>query len=275
MIVQFRDDECISVYRMASESSTPAEVGFDDSGIEIWADGADPAWMQSLAKDPRIFGFTTNPSLVRAAGISDYAAFGRAAVRAAAGKPVCIGVFSDTLAGIERQALRIATWGPQVWTKVPIMTTSGESCVSLIGDLCRAGVQVNATAVLTVGQVELLARHLPEDANVIVSVFAGRIADTGRDPIPLLRDCKKLLVGHANARLLWASAREVLNLLHSRQAGCDAITMPQLLLRKLDLIGKDLDLFSQETVAMFRRDAIEAGLYLPGDCGCDLSPRDA
>ena len=230
------------------------------SRIKIFADGASVASMRESAKDPRIQGFTTNPTLMRKAGVTDYRAFAREVLQAITDKPISFEVFADDIGGMRRQALEIATWGSNVYVKVPVTTTRRESTTGLVRELSRAGVKVNVTAICTLGQTRSMAEALEGGAPSVISVFAGRIADTGLDPVPIMREAGEIC--HRNGRgieLLWASPREILNVLQAIDAKVDIITLTDDLTKKLDLLGKDLDDYSLETVQMFQRDAASAG----------------
>lgn len=223
--------------------------------VRLFCDGADLASIAETASYPWIQGFTTNPTLMRRAGVQDYEAFARALLRAVPDRPVSLEVFADEEAEMEMQALTMATWGPEVNIKIPVTNCAGHFLGPLIQRLALAGVTVNVTAVMTLGQVAAIAAVLPPECDAIVSVFAGRIADTGIDPVPVMRAAKELLRERTRAQLLWASPRELLNLFQADEAGCDIITVPPEMLRKLGLLGKDLAAYSRETVEMFHRDA--------------------
>ena len=231
--------------------------------LKIFADGAALAPMLELAKNPRIAGFTTNPTLMRKAGISDYRAFAREVLAAIRDKPISFEVFADEWADMKRQAREIATWGDNVYVKIPITNTRREPAAPLIRELTNVGVKLNVTAICTLDQVRETAQALRGGAPSVVSVFAGRIADTGRDPIPLMREaltiCREAGRG---IELLWASPRELLNIVQAAEIGCDIITVTNDVLAKLPTIGKDLATFSLETVQMFHRDATAAGFQL-------------
>jgi transaldolase len=227
--------------------------------IKIFADGADIAGMKAMAAKPWIKGFTTNPTLMRKAGISDYKAFAREAIAALPDRPISFEVFADEFDEMEAQAREIAAWGPHVNVKVPITNSRGLSSVPLCGKLSKAGVVLNVTAIFTHAQVQALAEALDPAVPSIISVFAGRIADTGVDPEPHMRQCRTLLAKLPKAELLWASPREALNLVHAARSGCQIITMTNDLLAKVEAFGKDLGVFSLETVQMFRKDAVAAG----------------
>lgn len=223
--------------------------------IKVFADGADLAAISKLSEQPLIKGFTTNPTLMRKAGVSDYRTFAHAVLGVVSDKPVSFEVFADDFDGMREQALEIARWGPNVNVKIPVTNTKGESSEALIRTLSRRGVSLNVTAVFTLDQVRRVVAALDPGVPAIVSVFAGRIADTGRDPIPIMRACKAALAGLPKAELLWASPRELLNVFHAQESGADIITMTPDMLAKLKGIGKDLTEFSRETVEMFYSDA--------------------
>jgi len=231
--------------------------------IKIFADGASLPQMLESARDARIRGFTTNPTLMRKAGVSDYKAFALEALAAITDKPISFEVFADDFSEMRRQAQDIATWGKNVYVKIPITTTRRESAVPLVAELSHAGVKLNVTAICTLEQVRATADALRGGAPSVVSVFAGRIADTGRDPMPIMREALAACrAAGTNVELLWASPREVLNIVHAIEVRCDIITVTPDLLKKLELFGKDLGEFSLETVQMFHRDAASAGYVL-------------
>lgn len=227
--------------------------------VKLFADGADLAGIKEMAANPAIKGFTTNPTLMRKAGITDYRAFALQVLAAIGGRPISFEVFADDFAAMEAQAREIASWGPNVNVKIPVTTTRGEFCGALIETLSRAGVQLNVTAVMTVDQVERIASHLAPETAAIVSVFAGRIADTGVDPVPLMAEAVRVLKSRPKAELIWASPRELLNIFQADAIGCHIITATNDILKKLTLVGKDLEQYSLETVEMFWRDATAAG----------------
>jgi len=233
-----------------------------DLKIKIFADGADKAGMLELYRSPIIRGFTTNPTLMRKAGIRDYEAFARDILAAIPDRPISLEVLSDEFAEMRRQALKIAAWGDNVYVKVPITNTRAESSLPLAADLARAGVKLNVTALTTVEQVAGTAAALRGGPPAIVSVFAGRVADAGVDPVPLMREAVRIASASPNVEVLWASPREILNVLQADAVGCHIITVTHDLLKKLPLLGKDLTEFSLDTVKMFRRDALEAGYQL-------------
>ncbi|MES1164616.1 MAG: transaldolase [Verrucomicrobiota bacterium] len=231
--------------------------------IKIFADGASLPSMLESARDPRIAGFTTNPTLMRKAGITDYRAFAKEVLAAIRDKPISFEVFADDIPEMRRQAREIATWGANVYVKIPVTNTLRESTGSLVKELAAAGVKLNVTAICTLEQVRDVARALAGGAPSVVSVFAGRIADTGRDPIPLMKEALQVCRAAApSAELLWASPRELLNIVQAAEMGCDIITVTPDLLKKLELVGKDLAEFSLETVQMFFKDAQAAGFVL-------------
>jgi transaldolase len=226
--------------------------------IKLFSDGADLASIVALSANPWIRGFTTNPSLMRKAGVVDYERFGREVLAAIPDRPVSLEVFADTPAEMEAQAMAIAGWGKNVNVKIPVTNQAGEFMGPVIQRLSQAGVAVNVTAILTIAQVEAVAEVLAPATPAIVSVFAGRIADTGIDPVPVMQQAVKMLASRPHAELLWASPRELLNIFQANDAGCHIITVPPEILQKLSLIGKDLTDYSRETVSMFYRDACAA-----------------
>lgn len=234
-----------------------------DLSIHLYADGADRAGILDLYAKPYIKGLTTNPSLMKKAGIKDYEAFAKDILQTVTAKPISLEVFTDDLTDMKRQALKIASWGANVYTKIPITNSRGESSVPLIGDLTRAGVKVNVTAILTLAQVRAVAAALQPDVPAVVSIFAGRIADTGVDPMPIMREARAVLTPLPRAELLWASVREVLNILQADATGCDIVTVTHDILAKAQtMLEQDLSDLSLDTVRMFARDAREAGFQL-------------
>jgi transaldolase len=230
--------------------------------VQIFADGADKDTMLEMLKNPLIQGFTTNPSLMRKAGVSDYAAFARDVLSEIKEHPISFEVIADDFAEMERQALKIASWGDNVFVKVPVSNTRGEPALDLICRLSRRGIQLNVTAVFTLEQVRNVGSALRSDTPAYVSVFAGRVADTGRDPVPLMEAALSYLRPLEKTRLVWASPRELLNVFQADAIGCHVITLTGDLLKKLSVIGKDLQDYSRETVTMFHRDAESSGLSL-------------
>jgi transaldolase len=234
-----------------------------DLKIKIFADGADKAGMLQLNANPLIQGMTTNPTLMRKAGLADFEAFAKDILQSITVKPISFEVFSDEFSEMRRQALKINGWAKNVYVKIPITNTRGESSLSLVRDLAREGVKLNVTAMLTQEQVAGVAQALNPRAPAVVSVFAGRIADTGVDPMPHLREAKKTLAGLPQAELLWASVREVLNIFQADACGCDIVTVPHDILNKaLKLAGIGLKEMSLDTVKMFAADAKAAGFTL-------------
>ena len=230
----------------------------DNLNVKIFADGADLDGIRKLAQNPLIKGFTTNPTLMRKAGVSDYAAFAQDILSVIGGAPVSFEVFADEFDEMEAQALEIASWGDNVYVKIPITNTRGETSVPLVERLSAQKVQVNVTAMMTLDQVRHVAEALHEETPAVVSVFAGRIADTGRDPVPLMAEAVKIMRAKPKAELIWASPRELLNIFQADSVGCHIITATNDILKKLPLAGKDLDHYSLETVEMFHRDATAA-----------------
>jgi len=233
-----------------------------DLKVKIFADGADKAGMLEMYRHPHIRGFTTNPTLMRKAGVNDYAAFAQDLLKCIPDRPLSFEVFSDDIAEMERQALKISKWGTNVYTKIPITNTKGESCVGLVRRLSQAGVKLNVTAMLPLDQVRDISAALAGGPSSFVSVFAGRIADTGRDPVPLMAAAMEMLAPYPNEELIWASCRELLNILQADSIGCHIITVPNDVLKKLDLVGRDLRDYSLDTVKTFRKDAVGAGYTL-------------
>jgi transaldolase len=229
---------------------------------KIFADGADKAGMLEMYKNPLIKGFTTNPTLMRKAGITDYEAFAKDIISHIPDRPISFEVFSDDFPEMHRQALKIASWGENVYVKIPVTNTKGESTCDLIHELAHAGVKQNVTALMTLEQVEDVVAVLSHGPSAYVSVFAGRIADTGRDPLPLMRSALDVLRPYPQLELIWASPRELLNVFQSHDIGCHIITATPDIIKKMSLVGKNLEEFSLETVQMFRDDAVKAGFTL-------------
>jgi transaldolase len=237
--------------------------GLESLKIKIFADGADLEGMISLYRNPLIKGLTTNPTLMRKAGVEDYESFAKDALAFIKDKPISFEVFSDEFAEIKRQALKIRDWQQNVYVKIPITNSRGESSIPLIRELAAAQVQLNVTAILTLKQVREVAGALRPDIPAVVSVFAGRIADTGKNPESIMRASKELLADLLKTDLLWASVREVLNILEADKCGCDIVTVPHDILNKaLKLVGMDLQALSLDTVKMFAQDAEKAGFKL-------------
>jgi len=230
--------------------------------VKLFADGADLAGMKEMAANPMIKGFTTNPTLMRKAGVADYKAFAHDVLKAIPDRPVSFEVFADDFATMESQALEIASWGRNVNVKIPVTNTKREFSGALIERLSKAGVQLNVTALLTLEQVKAVTERLSAETPAIISVFAGRIADTGRDPVPLMADAVKVMKARPKAELIWASPRELLNIFQADAIGCHIITATNDILKKLSLVGKDLGQYSLETVDMFHKDASAAGFTI-------------
>src|SRR5476651_1311296 len=235
----------------------------NDLKIQIYADGADKAGILELYAKPYIKGLTTNPTLMKKAGIKDYEAFAKDILQSVTAKPISLEVFSDEFSEMRRQAAKIKSWGSNVYVKIPITNSRGESSLPLIKDLGQEGVKLNVTAILTLKQVAGVAAALNPAVPSVVSVFAGRIADTGMDPMPLMRACNPLLDEQPKAELLWASTREVINLFQAEECGCAIITVPHDILAKAaKMLGLSLAAVSLDTVKMFLKDSTDAGFKL-------------
>jgi transaldolase len=230
--------------------------------VKLFCDAANIESLLAMYHKPYVQGFTTNPSLMRKAGIVHYEAYARQVIAAIPDRPISFEVFADDEAGMEWQARQIASWGANVYVKIPVTNTQGFSMAPLVRRLSRDGIMVNVTALMTVPQVERVAEALHATTPAIVSVFAGRIADTGVDPVPMMRQAVEVLRAKPLAELLWASSREVLNIFHAEESGTHIITATPDILSKLNLLGKDLDVFSLETVRMLYGDAVSAGYTL-------------
>ena len=240
-----------------------AAVPLPDLRIKIFADGADASAIRALRQHPLVRGFTTNPTLMRKAGIADYETFAREMIAGAAGLPVSFEVIADDFEEMRRQACKIGRWGANVYVKIPVTDTRGASTAEVIRDLCRAGIQLNITAIFTGDQLARALEALSVAATpACFSIFAGRIADTGRDPVPLVATAVEQVRARPAAEVIWASARETLNVFQAEAAGCHIITLTPDLLAKLHLAGKDLAEFSRETVHMFYEDARHCGLEI-------------
>lgn len=239
-----------------------------DLKIKIFADGADRARVRALCSEPWIRGFTTNPTLMRSAGVDDYASFAHELLELVPDRPISFEVIADELDEIERQARLIASWGENVYVKVPITTTRGEPTANVVRRLSASGIKVNVTALMTLDQVEEAASWLAEGPGSYVSVFAGRIADSGRDPVPIMSEALERLAPYPHEELIWASPREVLNVVQADTIGCHVITVTDEILKRLSSLGRELDDYSLDTVRMFYRDAQAAGYTL------DLETRD-
>jgi len=234
----------------------------EDLKVKIFADGADIAGIAAAAEDPVIRGFTTNPTLMRQAGVDDYEQFALKALEVIDGKPISFEVFTDEFPQMARQARRIATWGDNVFVKIPVSNSVGEPSYDLIAELVGSGVSLNVTAVFTHEQIDAVAERLVGGPPSYLSVFAGRIADAGVDPVPYVRHAVDAVVSDDHAEVIWASPREVLNIVQADQCGCHVITVTNDLVKKLPNLGKDLAQYSLETVQMFRNDALSAGYQL-------------
>jgi transaldolase len=233
-----------------------------DLKIKLFADGANKAQILKSCANPLIRGFTTNPTLMASAGVKDYEAFAREILEVVKDRPVSFEVFADDFCEMERQARKLAAWAENVVVKIPITNTRRQSSLELAAVLSQSGVKINVTACLTLEQVRGAVAALSGGAPSMVSVFAGRIADTGRDPVPMMAAASEIISAHANMELLWASPRELLNIFQANDAGCHVITVPDSILAKLDAVGKDLTDFSLETVMMFHNDASRSGYQL-------------
>ena len=230
--------------------------------IKLFADGADKQGILDMYKNPRIDGFTTNPTLMRKAGITDYVTFAKEILDEISDKPVSFEVFADEYEEMEQQALKISKWAENVYVKIPVMNTKKMPSYELIRHLSLKGVKINITAIMTLEQVRMVSESIIGGPSCFVSVFAGRIADTGVDPVPLMRQALKILKIAPNAELLWASPREVFNVYQADSIGCHIITATNDILKKLNMKAKDLTEFSQETVQMFHQDAQASGFRL-------------
>ena len=231
-------------------------------GVKLFADGADRQGILELYANPLIQGFTTNPTLMRKAGIEDYEWFARDILEAVPDRPFSLEVFADEHKEMERQALKISSWGEHVYVKIPVTNTKGEPTGKLLDRLSGHGVKVNVTALMTPRQVETVVDTVSDGPAAYVSVFAGRVADSGRDPIPIMRESLEILGDFPQVELIWASPRELLNIVQAHEIGCDIITVTHDVLKKLPTLGKDLDQFSLDTVQMFHNDASSAGYTL-------------
>ena len=230
--------------------------------VKIYADGAERAGMLEMYAHPLVKGFTTNPTLMRRAGISDYRAFAQEIIACIPDRPISFEVFSDDFAQMERQALEISSWGRHVYVKIPITNTRGQFSGPLLRRLAAAGVRLNVTAMMALDQLRQASECLQDGPSGYLSVFAGRIADTGRDPLPLMAAAVELLRPYPHLELIWASPRELLNIFQADAIGCQIITVSHDVLRKLSLVGRDLHAYSLDTVRMFRDDAVKAGYAL-------------
>jgi transaldolase len=230
--------------------------------IKVFADGADLPGMLALAKDPLISGFTTNPTLMRKSGVVDYATFAKEVLAEVTDHPISFEVVTDDFDEMRRQARLIASWGTNVYVKIPVTNTRGETSAELIRDLSLEGLRLNVTALLSLQQVSTVAQALENSPGGVVSVFAGRVADTGQDPVPLMTAALEVVAEFPRLELLWASPREILNVVQAESIGCHIITVTHDLLKKIHVLGRDLEDVSRETVQMFHDDAQASGLTL-------------
>lgn len=233
-----------------------------DLKTKIFADGADKQGMLQMYQKPWVQGFTTNPTLMRKAGISDYQAFALDILKAITDRPISFEVFSDDFDEMYDQALLIGSWGKNVYVKIPVSNTKGEPSYQLIKALSEKNIKMNVTALMTLDQVYDVSAALEKAPSSYISVFAGRIADTGRDPLPIMQKSLEIMQAHPQQELIWASPRELLNIFQAHDIGCHIITVTNDILKKLEIVGKDLNQYSLETVQMFRDDAIKAGFAL-------------
>jgi transaldolase len=234
-------------------------IRLKDLKIKIFADGADINEMKQAYKQGTVKGFTTNPTLMRKAGVTNYEKFAREILAEIKDLPISFEAFADDFETMEAEARRIALWGKNINIKIPITNTKGESSIPLIKKLSSDGLNLNVTAMLTIEQVKSVSSAISKESKTIVSIFAGRIADTGRDPVPYMKEAAAILKNNSNAELLWASSRELLNIFQAQEAGCHIITVTNDILKKLHMIGKDLNELSLDTVKMFYEDSKRAG----------------
>jgi len=230
--------------------------------VKLFADGADKAGMLEMYKDPLIQGFTTNPTLMKKAGITDYKAFALTILKSIQDRPISFEVFADEFEEMRVQALEIASWGSNVYVKIPVTNSKGVSTSKLVHDLAHAGVRQNITALMTLDQVREVTAALAHGPSAYISIFAGRIADTGVDPISIMRTAVEIMQPYPQLELIWASPRELLNVFQANDIGCHIITATNDIIKKMSLVGKDLLEYSLETVKMFRSDAVSAGFKL-------------
>ena len=239
-----------------------SKLQLDKLKVKIFADGADKTTMLEMYAKSNIHGLTTNPTLMRKSGITDYKKFCLDILQSIKDKPLSFEVFSDDFKEMERQALEIASWGDNIYVKIPITNTKKETCYSLVKTLSNQGVKLNVTALMTMDQVQNVVDHLNPDIASYISIFAGRIADTGRDPIPMMQEALQIMKTQPLPELIWASPRELLNVFQAHDIGCHIITVTSDILKKLNLIGYDLEEYSLDTVKMFYNDAVVAGFKL-------------
>ena len=238
------------------------QLELDKLNVKIFADGADKTTMLEMYARPYIHGLTTNPTLMRKSGITDYKEFCLDILKSIKDKPLSFEVFSDDFKEMERQALEIASWADNVYVKIPITNTKKETCYSLVKKLSNQGVKLNVTALMTLDQVQNVVNHLTLNVASYISIFAGRIADTGRDPIPMMQEALQIMKNQPLSELIWASPRELLNIFQAHDIGCHIITVTADILKKLNIIGYDLEEYSLDTVKMFYNDAVVAGFKL-------------
>ena len=239
-----------------------SQVELNKLNVKIFADGADKSTMLEMYAKSHIHGLTTNPTLMRKSGITDYKKFCLDILHSIKDKPLSFEVFSDDFKEMERQALEIASWGDNVYVKIPITNTKKEPCFDLVNTLSHQGVKLNVTALMTLDQVQNVVNNLNPNVASYISIFAGRIADTGRDPIPIMKEALSLMKTEPLSELIWASPRELLNIFQANDIGCHIITVTADILKKLNLIGYDLEEYSLDTVKMFYNDAVVAGFKL-------------
>ena len=230
--------------------------------VKLFADGADLAEIKEMAAQKYIAGFTTNPTLMRKAGVADYKNFALEVLKIVPDRPISFEVFADDFDTMENQAKEIASWGSNINVKIPVTNTKGEFCGPIINKLSNSGVKLNVTAVMTLDQVKKITDELSLSTPAIISIFAGRIADTGQDPVPIMEQAVKIMQDKPLAELIWASPRELLNIIQADEVGCHIITATNDILKKLPLLGKDLNSYSLETVKMFFKDATAAGFNI-------------
>ena len=239
-----------------------SQIELNKLNVKIFADGADKVTMLEMYAKSHIHGLTTNPTLMRKSGITDYKNFCLDILQSIKDKPLSFEVFSDDFKEMERQALEIASWGDNVYVKIPITNTKKETCYDLVKTLSHQGVKLNVTALMTLEQVQNVVNNLNPNVASYISIFAGRIADTGRDPIPIMKEALNLMKAQPMSELIWASPRELLNIFQAHDIGCHIITVTPDILKKLNLIGYDLEEYSLDTVKMFYNDAVVAGFKL-------------
>ena len=239
-----------------------SQVELNKLNVKIFADGADKTNMLEMYAKSHIHGLTTNPTLMRKSGITDYKKFCQDILQSIKDKPLSFEIFADDFKEMERQALEIASWGDNVYVKIPITNTKKETCYDLVKTLSQQGLKLNVTALMTLEQVQNVVNNLNADVASYISIFAGRIADTGRDPIPIMKEALNLMKPQPLSELIWASPRELLNIFQAHDIGCHIITLTPDILKKLNLIGYDLEEYSLDTVKMFYNDAVVAGFKL-------------